>query len=156
MGLSTYYFIGGLTNPSVHIEVGGSVFFSNNISESNYHLDSICMKGRTLELAFTPDRSLPEALRAARPNYLRLYPHETVDVRVKTSLFEGDRTIQFAYFYDCVEEDGQLCFRKRTLSRIVPGITNNYISMCDEYDKLVEDGFSSVISETSRFSALEF
>lgn len=156
MGLSIHYFIGGLTNPSVHIEVGGSVYFSNNISEPNFRLDSVRMNGNALELQFTPDEGLPAALRTARPNYLRLYPHETVDIRIKASLFEGDRTIEFAYFYDCVEKDGQLYFRKRTLSRIEPGLVDDHIGMCDEYGKLVCDGFKPGPEDISSFSALEF
>lgn len=156
MGLSIYYFIGGLADPSVHIEVGGSVYFSKNIGEPNYHLDSIRMRGETLEMLFTPDIGLPDALRTARPNYLRFYPHQTVDIRVKSMLLGCDRTIQFAYFYDCIEEDGLLHFRKRTLSYIVPGLVNDYIDICDEYDKLIGEGFKPGREEIGTFSALEF
>ena len=70
MGVSTNYFIGGLTDPTVHYELGGSVYFSHNASEPNYHLDTIRMHGNTLEMAFSADSSLPPPLRAAHPNYM--------------------------------------------------------------------------------------
>ena len=158
MGVSVNNFIGVLMDPTVHYELGGSIFFANNTSEPNYHLDAIYMHGDTLEADFSPDSSLPAALRAARPNYMRFYPHKTLDIRVMVSLYEGDRTIQFAYFYDCIEKDGQLRFRKRTVSRIVPdsGIVNGHIGIASEYDKLLEAGFSHVANEDSSFSELKF
>ena len=155
MGVSTNYFIGGLTDPTVHYELGGSVYFSHNASEPNYHLDTIRMHGNTLEMAFSADSSLPPPLRAAHPNYMRFYPHKTVDVRVIVSLFEGDRTIQFVYLYDCVDRDGELRFRKRTLSRIVSGFADSHIGITSEYDKLIESGFTHNTTEDSSFSELQ-
>lgn len=154
MGVSTYYFIGGLTDPTVHYELGGSIYFSNNACEPNYHLDSIIMRGDTLEMNFTPDSGLPAALRTAQPNYMRFYPHKTLDIRVIVSLFEGDRTIQFVYFYDCIDRDGKLYFRKRTISRMVQGPANSHIGISSEYDKLIEEGFSHCTTQDSSFSDL--
>ena len=155
MGLSTNYLIGGLINPAVHYEIGGSIFFGKNITETNYHLKSVHLHGNALELNFTPDSALPAVLRAAAPNYLRLYPHESIDVRVKTTLFEGDRTIEFVYLYDCVMKDGALCFRQRKLSRILPQLSSSHISRFDEYDKLIKDGYGLVAEKTQPFAELD-
>jgi hypothetical protein len=156
MGLSTNYFIGELVEPAVHYEIGGSIFFSKNITEANYHLKSVRLHGNALELNFTPDSALPAVLCAAAPNYLRLYPHESIDVRVKTTLFDGDNTIEFVYLYDCVMKDDTLCFRQRILSRILPQFSSSYISRFDEYDKLIKDGYGLVAEKTQSFAELDF
>lgn len=74
--MSVNYALSGLSDPGTAVEFAGTVYFFNNVSDTNYVIDKAMIEGGKLIVDFTPvDDLRPNRLRALERHFFKLAPN---------------------------------------------------------------------------------
>ena len=147
----TNFSLSGLNQPSVKLELGGSVYFMHNLRDCNYELVRAAFRNGKLCMDFKPrkDAKLPERIVAAR-NYINLEPHEDISLRIKAVEEYGDMAyVTIFVVTSTYNPNGYMQFSMKKFESHTKAEFDNYASIYNDEEELLGRGFTCTMSCTN-------
>lgn len=147
----TNFALSGLNQPSVKLELGGSVYFMRNLRDCNYEIVRAAFCDGKLCMDFKPrkDANLPERIVAKR-NYINLEPSEGICLRIKAVEEYGDMAYVTIFIVTSTyNPNGYMQFSMKKFESRTQADFANYASMYNDEEELLGRGFTCTTACTS-------